>query len=84
MVLIFFFSDVSDKASDDLKLYPDGSFTQFTNLCENISVSSEDNDDSDIFNNINSKYYGIHEFDQIKTDSHSSIGFFTYQSCIHL
>ena len=67
--------DILDKASDDLKLYPGESFTQFIDRCENITISSEDNDDSDIFNNINSKYYGIHKFNQIKTDSQSSIGF---------
>ena len=42
---------------------------------KNIAISSEDNDDSDIFNNINSKYYGIDKFNQIKTESQSSIGF---------
>ena len=67
--------DILDKASDDLKLYPGESFTQFIDQCENITISSEDNDDSDIFNNINSKYYGIHKFNEIKTDSQSSIGF---------
>ena len=57
-----------------MKLYPDESFTQFINTCENISLNFDDNDETDIFNKINSKYYGIREFNQIKSDSQSSIG----------
>ena len=60
-------NDVLDKASDDLRLYPDKSFTQF------YQFVSEDNDETDIFNNTNSKYYDIHEFNQICTDSKSSL-----------
>ena len=28
-----------DKASDDLKLYPDESFNHFTESCENLSIN---------------------------------------------
>ena len=65
-----------DNASDDLKLYPDDSFNQFTESCETLALNFEDNDENDdIFNHINSQYYNIHKFNNIKPDLSSSIGF---------
>ena len=62
-----------DNASDDLKLYPDDPFNQFTESCETLALNFEENDD--IFNHINSQYYNIYKFNNIKPDLSSSIGF---------
>ena len=68
-------NELMDKVSDDLKLYPDKSFNYFTEACETI-INSEDNDVNDgILNHVNSKYYNIHKFNKIKPDVPSSIGF---------
>ena len=65
-----------DNASDDLKLYPDDSFNQFIESCETLALNFNDNDENDdIFNHINSQYYNIHKFNNIKPDLSSSIGF---------
>ena len=65
-----------DKVSDDLKLYPDESFNHFTESCEILSIIFEDNDvNDDILNHVNSKYYNIHNFNKIKPDLPSSLGF---------
>ena len=64
-----------DKASDDLKLYPDASFSHFINSSDALDLNSDLNDDDDdIFNQITSKYYSIHEFNKIKHDFQSSLG----------
>ena len=65
-----------DNASDDLKLNPDDSFNQFIESCETLALNFEDNDENDdIFIHINSQYYNIHKFNNIKPDLPSSIGF---------
>ena len=47
-----------DKASDDLKLYPDDPFSHFINSSDALDLNSDFNDDDDdIFNQITSKYY---------------------------
>ena len=35
-------NDLMDNASDDLKLYPDDSFNQFTESCETLALNFED------------------------------------------
>ena len=67
-------NELMDKVSDDLKLYPDESFNHFTEACETLIINSEDNDVNDV-NHVNSKYYNIHNFNKIKPDVPSSIGF---------
>ena len=69
-------NELMDKVSDDLKLYPDESFNRFTEACETHTINSEDNDvNDDILNHVNFKYYNIHNFNKIKPDVPSSIGF---------
>ena len=64
-----------DKASDDLKLYPDDSFSHFINSSDALDLNSDLNDDDDdIFNQITSKHYSIHEFNKIKHDFQPSLG----------
>ena len=43
---LLFQNDVLDKASDELKLYSDESFTQFINTCENLSPQGWQNTNS--------------------------------------
>ena len=68
-------NELMDKVSDDLKLYPDESFNHFTKTCETLIINFDDNDvNDDILNHVNSKY-NIHNFNKIKPDRPSSIGF---------
>ena len=47
-----------------------------TESCETLALNFEDNYvNDDIFNHINSQYYNIHKFNNIKPDYSSSIGF---------
>ena len=75
------FLDLNDElntASPELILFPDESFNNFIHSCENLnfnSILNSDNDENnDLFNLINSKYYHIHQFNKIKPDKSSSIG----------
>ena len=65
-----------DQVSDDLNLYPDESLNHFTESCETVSINFADNDvNDDILKHVNSKYYNMHNFNKIKSDLPSSIGF---------
>ena len=64
-----------DKASNDFKLYLGDSFSHFINSSDALDLKSDLNDDDDdIFNQMTSKYYSIHEFNKIKHDFQSSLG----------
>ena len=66
-----------DTASPELILIPDESFNDFIHSCEKLnfnSILNSDNDNNDLFNLIDSKYYHIHQFNKIKPDKSSSIG----------
>ena len=62
--------------SDNLHLYPDYSFAHLIKSCENVRISSDENDDpvSEIYNQISSKYYNIDDLNNIVCDEASSLG----------
>ena len=67
----------SSEPSDELQLFPDHAFREFSQECHQflINYTEDDTDLTDNFNQVNSKYYDINEINLIKTDKSSSIGF---------
>ena len=62
-------NDLMGKASDDLILCPGKFFNHFIEFFETLSINFEDDDVNDgIFNQLNSKYFNIHNFNKIKSD----------------
>ena len=62
--------------SENLKIFPHDAFNEFIIKCSAIFdklINSDDNEEG-ISIPINSSYYDIHKFNQIKTDHSSSLG----------
>ena len=59
------------KISGNVNLQSDESLQNFITLCQNFIIDNleDEKDDDNIFTNINSKYYDLHEISKLKTDS---------------
>ena len=68
-------NELMDKVSDDLKLYPDESFNHFTESCETLSINLKTMMSMMIFLIMSIPNNNIHNFNKIKPDRPSSIGF---------
>ena len=62
--------------SENIKVTPDESFKTFIDSCKNIILNNteEEEGEENLFNNINSKYYDLHNLNQIKTEASSTLG----------
>ena len=65
-----------------INLILDNNLKEFVKKCNSISTNPKDNqnDGDDLFNNINSKYYSMFEFNRIKNNL-SSDGYLSYKHC---
>ena len=68
---------MASEPSEDLQLFPDFNFQEFTESCHNALTYFNNSDTvfTDNFNQIDSKYYDLNEFNLIKPKANSSIGF---------
>ena len=74
---LYFLNNISLQGSSELHLIPDERFESFINECNSIDIESSNESSENSLewdNNINSKYYHLHQFNNIKTDPQSTLG----------